>query len=176
MLAATALLSRVPERALSIVVLNKLLFYLDLACLRDTGETLTGNPFVALKHGPVVAKYQKRLVGALVEAGVATQGSDGLAKPVRLNEGVDGPELKSEVEPLVEKIAQWSHSLSATRASDISHENLGWRLARAAGKDQEPKPINMYIAMQQIMDEDPWLEEPVDEAVLAVADEPGIPW
>lgn len=174
--AAKALLANVPKRELPIVVLNKALFYLDLACLRDVGEALTQNTFVALPLGPVVAKYDKRLVATLVNAGVASQRAEGLSKPLRLLDTVDTPRFQSEIDKLVVTIAKWSSTLSASAASDISHANPGWLLARAEGGHKQPKPINMYIAMQQILDDDPWLSEPISDTLIAQADLPGIPW
>ena len=83
--AASAILNAAPDRRLNIVVLNKALFYLDLASLRDRGATITHNAFIAIQHGPVIAKYPKRLVGQLEGLGIAKQISqwDG-SKPIVL--------------------------------------------------------------------------------------------
>ena len=50
--AAAAILNAAPDRRLNAVVLNKALFYLDLASLRDRGETVTHNSYIALEKGP----------------------------------------------------------------------------------------------------------------------------
>ena len=83
--AAAAILNAAPDSRLNIVVLNKVLFYLDLASLRDRSETLTGNSYIAIQQGPVVANYPKRLVEELESRGIARQISewDG-SKPVLL--------------------------------------------------------------------------------------------
>ena len=49
--AAAAILNAAPDRRLNAVVLNKALFYLDLASLRDRGETVTHNSYIALEKG-----------------------------------------------------------------------------------------------------------------------------
>ncbi len=69
--AAAAILRCAPNNELNIVVLNKALFYVDLVSLRDYGNTLTENTYIALENGPVVAKYQQRLVKPLAEARIA---------------------------------------------------------------------------------------------------------
>src|SRR4051812_10790778 len=86
---AMAVLQATPERQLKIVVLNKALFYLDLLALRDLGETVTGQEYVALPQGPVLDNYRTTLVNALTASGYAEQlhvrsWPDGhLAKPIR---------------------------------------------------------------------------------------------
>jgi len=82
---ASAVLHAAPGHSLNAVVLNKVLFYIDLATLRDRGETLTQNPYVALQNGPVIAKYQNRLIDRINELGIARQISqwDG-SKPIVL--------------------------------------------------------------------------------------------
>lgn len=72
---ASAALIAAPENSLKVVVLNKVLFYVDLAALRDRGETVTRNTYIGLQNGPVVAHYDKRLVAGLEEQGVAEQRS-----------------------------------------------------------------------------------------------------
>ena len=62
---------------------------------------------------------------------------------------------------------------TSRQASDYSHENPGWRLAwnefRRSGK---PCPINMRVALQQIVEDDPWMDWPLlnDDEILAAAD------
>lgn len=70
--AACAVLHAAPDRSLNAVVLNKALFYLDLASLRDRGETITHNSYIALQNGPVVAKYPQRLIKPLEEQGAGS--------------------------------------------------------------------------------------------------------
>lgn len=174
--AASAVLNAVPNRRLNAVVLNKALFYLDLASLRDRAFTVTGNSYIALQQGPVVAKYPQRLVGELESRGIARQTSawDG-SKPILLESCPKHFEyLDSDALILVSAVTSFFADATSTRASEYSHENPGWQLAwnkyRKTGK---PSAVNMRIAMQQIIEDDPWMDFPLlnDDEILAAADE-----
>lgn len=146
-----------------ITSLNKALFYLDLFALRDLGASVTGQTYIALPAGPVVAKYEKRLVDALEDAGLAQQDAseDSGAKPVCLV-AVAPTQLLSEPQlQLVRKVAAWASIRTPTALSNFSHLNDGWKSAWAQGLGaRKPAlPINMSIGMQQIVDADPWLDE-----------------
>ena len=179
---AAAILSFTPEEKLNIVVLNKALFYLDLASLRDFGSPISCNTFIALKQGPVVAKYPKRLVNALVEEGIASQESFEDSKPVVLERLPKHLEfIDSGLEKLVQHIALWFSDKTSKEASDFTHQNPGWTMAYQEGiaKSQPPKPINLYVAMQQIVDSDPWMDSSYaldSEAVSAADRDEGVPW
>lgn len=156
------LLLAAPAHRLNAVTLNKALFYLDIAALRDQGETVTHNTYVALEHGPVVAKYQKRLIAALEERGIAKQLEewDG-SKPVTLV-SARKPKLNADTVILALEIARYFSGMSSARASEFSHKNPGWAMAweesLATGKT---RPIDLRIAMQQIIEDDPWLAQPL---------------
>ena len=170
--AAAALLDGSPGHQLKTVALNKALFYLDLATLRDSGETVTGNTYLAIEKGPVIAKYQKRLIKALCDSGIAKQDEEGRSKPVTL---LNLPQFTAISPAAIAKaveVSRWCTGKVAGNLSDISHKNLGWIIAfegtKAAGGVGQP--IDMNIAMQQILEADPWMVEPLDEAVRATCD------
>ena len=71
---AMAILQATDQGRLGITVLNKALFYADLAALRDLGKTLTGSGYVAIPNGPVVNHYERAVVRDL--------GSIGRKKPI----------------------------------------------------------------------------------------------
>ena len=165
--AAMAVLQAAPDGRLNIVLLNKALFYLDLVALRDLGATITGAKYVAIENGPVVAKYQQKLVGELEKAGLATQSQDGLAKPVAAAAPVAAfehlsPTQLGKVEPVVRYIA----AMTSTQASAYAHKNPGWRIAYN-GPGAPGGIIDMRIAMQQILEADPWLETPLTANEMA---------
>ena len=173
--AAAAILNAAPSHRLNVVVLNKVLFYLDLAALRDRAVTITGNTFLGIQQGPVVARYQKRLIGQLESRGIAAQISewDG-SKPVLLESAPDHIRfLDTDAMTLISAVTTWFASKTSGQASEFSHENPGWQLAwseyRRTGR---PCPINMRIAMQQIIEDDPWMDTPLlnNDDVLAEAD------
>ena len=171
--AASAILNAAPDRRLNIVVLNKALFYLDLASLRDRGATITHNAFIAIQHGPVIAKYPKRLVGQLEGLGIAKQISqwDG-SKPIVL-ESCRPHFLDSDAMILASAVTNFFADASSRQASDYSHENAGWKRAWVESqRTGKPSVVNMRVAMQQIIEADPWMELPLidDEQLLAAAD------
>lgn len=164
--AAAALLEALPGHKLSTTQLNKALFYFDLAHLRDFGETYTGTTYIALRQGPVVAKYKDRLVKTLEAEGIARQGSDGRSKPIQLDD--ERPSgwgsMDAEAGTLARRVADWAHRKRATEISDFSHRNPGWKHAydTGCGRSSSPRPINLVLALQQIVDEDPWLARPLE--------------
>ncbi len=174
--AASAVLHAAPGRLLNAVVLNKVLFYLDLAALRDRGETVTHNSYIALRNGPVVAKYQQRLINRLEEQGIARQISqwDG-SKPIVLEHFPPHLEfLDSDAMITVSDVTGFFADASSRLVSDFSHRNPGWQLAwNHYLREGRPAAVNMQIAMQQIIESDPWIQVPVsdDDEILAAADD-----
>ena len=174
--AASAVLHAAPNRSLNVVVLNKVLFYLDLAALRDRGDTITHNAYVAIQNGPVVAKYPQRLIKILEERGIARQISQwNGSKPIVLETCPKHFEfLDSDAMITVADVTNFFADATSKIASDFSHMNSGWKLAwdryLCEGK---PAAVNMRIAMQQIVESDPWMRVPLscDEEILAAADD-----
>lgn len=166
---ASTLLNFAGGKRLNTVLLNKALFYFDLTYLRDFGEVFTHSPYIALPQGPVVANYDKRLIKPLVKQNIAIQESIGDALPVSLlNFPNEFSHVNDEVKQLARSIAEYFSKLTSTQASNFSHENPGWRMAYRNGlkAGKSPLSINMTIAMQQILEEDPWLSEPVSDTTL----------
>lgn len=169
--AAVALLDGAPGRRMQITNLNKALFYLDLVALRDTGKTITDNVYLAFERGPVMDGYKEKLIGALEKAGLARQDIDGMSEPVVLTGSLPSYHymddyLREKAGEVARKVA----SVTAGRISIESHKNWGWKFADARQKKNgsgTPQRINMFIAMQQLCDKDPWLAEPPDEEVNA---------
>lgn len=156
---------------LDITNLNKSLFYFDLVMLRDVGATFTKAEYVALPRGPVVQDYRTDLVEALVRGGFATQGNDGMAKPVVLKDERPHRFATDHVSVIdvARKMGAKAKTRTATQLSEYSHENLGWKRAITRGNGT---PINMLLAMQQIAEVDPWLSEKkwTDAEFIVVAD------
>ena len=168
--AAVSILQAVPDKKLNVVVLNKALFYLDLVALRDTGETVTKNTYIALKLGPVIAKYPSRLVKKLTERGYAEQCvTKGRSKPIRLIKKPQISTLSENEEKLAAQVgAKLAQHVTSNEISVFSHDNIGWEIAYRSGLGAggTAQAIDLGIAMQQIMDDDPWLGEPVDPSIL----------
>lgn len=182
--ASWLMLRLAPAKRLNLVPLNEGLFYLDLCALRDLGLTFTKATYLALPYGPVVADYPRRLIQALEERGVARlePAPEEIAKPIVL---VTAPEVvyaDTYIETKAAEVFEFVGRMSSTAASDFSHKNPGWRLAynTGLGGGKRAMPINMAIAMQQILDADAWLAEPLDERELSEIREaeagPAVPW
>lgn len=181
--ATMAVLQSSPDRQLNIVVLNKALFYLDLYALRDLGQAITEQEYVALPQGPVVDGYRSAIIRPLTEAGLAEQLQVNKAKPVRVVkqlarwDHLSGTELS-----IAQQVGASFTPLTSTAVSRFSHENPGWRLAYRSYVPGGPFPrINMRLALQQLCedDDDPWLDEPLDAATMALCERAGTstrPW
>jgi len=173
--AASAILHTAPNHLLKAVVLNKALFYLDLASLRDRGDTITHNTYVALQNGPVVAKYQQRLIKSLEEQGIARQISQwNGSKPIVLENCPKHFDfLDSDAMILVSDVTNFFADATSQNASDFSHQNPGWQLAwNHYLREGKPAAVDMRIAMQQIVESDPWMQVPLsgEDEILAAAD------
>lgn len=167
--ATGALLQSAPSRRLQVTNLNKGLFYLDLVALRDCGATLTRCTYVALKQGPVLHNYKDDLIPALKASGIALQDDKGMEKPVVLLKEIESFVFMDDgLRTAAATIARHVGSRSAAEISEFSHLNPGWISAYAEGQEigNPPQRINMTLALQQIIDADPWLDEPADEEVL----------
>lgn len=172
--ATVALLESAPSQRLQVTNLNKALFYLDLVALRDTGETLTRCRYVALEQGPVVDGYRDKLIPALVKKGLAHQDEVGKEKPVVLTRAIDSYRFMDDhLRAAAAQVAGYVAGKSAAGISRTSHGNPGWQIAyeHGSGINASPKPINMLVAMQQIMDTDPWMAAPPDEECEAAFQE-----
>src|SRR6185312_12238426 len=164
---AAMVVLRAAGGSLNTTPLNKALFYLDLASMIEIGEPATFASYLALPQGPVVADYPKRLVRALEDEGIAFQADeDDGSKPVTLMAEREVRFLSANQVELAKKVGAWARNKGAAWLSKYSHENEGWRLAWEAGLagGRPAKPIDLQLAMQQFVDDDPWLDaEPTDE-------------
>ncbi len=154
--------------------LNKALFYLDLHALLETGETATGETYVALTAGPVIESYRVRLIEELERNRIAMQDDDNPAyMPVILLHPPASSHLNPTVQELARKIGAWAKSKKAGELSEYSHQNPAWKLAWNKGAGQG-SPLDLHLALQQLADEDPWLDEPIstrERAAIDAADE-----
>jgi hypothetical protein len=183
--AGAAVLSGFASRRANVTVLQKVLFYTDLFALRDTGETVTRSAYIALPQGPVVSQYEGRLIRPMTKRGIADQIVEGMAKPIVLKQEPKYRLLSaSEVAAARDTARAFdARKMTSAGASKLSHENPGWMLAWSqglGGPDRKPKPINMVLAMQQILDADSWLDVQFSagesEAFDAIETEEGEPW
>ncbi|MGD8451947.1 MAG: DUF4065 domain-containing protein [Phycisphaerae bacterium] len=113
--------------------LNKLLFYADFLCHKETGRSLTGTTYRRLAYGPVPVDYGS-LEEALEDEGViqVEQGtfSEGyeyvrvLAGPASWDVHVEFSENERAV---LEHVAQTFHDLGSVAISERSHREPAWK-------------------------------------------------
>ena len=91
----------------------------------------------------------------------------------RANTGAmpDTHAMTPEIRDVAREVAEFCARKTVTSLSDISHKNPGWDIAWKEGQRKGcVRPINMLIAMQQIVDDDPWMQRPLDEAERAACE------
>ena len=173
-----AILQATPARQLGITVMNKALFYADLCALRDLGDTITRVGYIALSQGPVLNHYERSLVRKLDSLRLAEQTREGWEKPLIARKEIEHFALLTPDEVgIAQLVARKIHGRTAAWVSDYSHENEAWQQAFRAGTGTA---ISMVLAMQQVLDADPWLEAEPDDGfrdAMAGADlETGVPF
>lgn len=136
--------------------------------LYNWGDTVTGQRYFALPKGPVVDKYEKRIVKQMTKAGWVTQLMDGKAKPLLVAKPFSTFDaLTTDELQLAEQVSKRFETMTSTAASDLSHNNAGWILARSRHREGHAAVlIDLHVAMQELLDDDPWLNTPPDEALL----------
>jgi len=160
---AVGLLLDYADTTLPMVPLVKGLFYLDLTWLRDHGTTFTGVNYVALDHGPVPDNYKGRLKkmeeDGLIQLGEVPLAPGIVAKPVTLL--VPPPPPEPDLGRVARELAEWvGRGRRSVDLSEIAHKNVAWQQAFHQGGNGTP--INMIAALDQILEPDPWLDDPVD--------------
>lgn len=169
--ATMAILQNIPDHTLNIVLVNKALFYADLFALRDYGYTITGTTYLGLAQGPVVAKYDKRVVGGLEKRGWAKQLTDGKRKPLVAEKTLTSfPHLSEDQLKILSDVGQSIAKHTSRTASLLSHDNLAWQKAhgRGLGAGRVPMKLNMILALQQLpIDDNAWLSAPTSDEELA---------
>lgn len=144
--------------------LNKALFYFDLMWLQDKGQTFTGAEYAALPQGPVVNNYAKILIEPLLADHAVTEEKIQWAPgkfSLPLHLVIEPSQPDEHLEVIARRAAELVAGRKAIDISEASHENLGWKLAIQKGSGTQ---INMLLALDQLCEPDPWLDEPLTEA------------
>lgn len=117
--------------------LNKILFYSDFAAYARLGESITGETYQRLDHGPAPRGLLPAQRELEQEASCAIAERDHFGRRQKRLVALRDPDLGSfsggEI-ALVDQVIDelWDHS--ATEVSELSHLSLGWQLA-APGED-----------------------------------------
>lgn len=66
--------------------------------------------------------------------------------------------------PKVSDVTSFFADSTSRIASEFSHRNPGWQLAwNQYQRDGKPVAVNMRIALQQIIEADPWMLRPISD-------------
>ena len=118
---------------LSLLKLMKLMYLAERESLRQYGETITGDAFVSMQHGPVLSTTYNHMTGSLTssEGGWETWISDRAGNMLALQDPsmLRTPEQdllalsETDLECLDATWAQFGH-IAAWRLRDMTHEGL----------------------------------------------------
>ncbi len=133
--------------------LNKILFYSDFAAYAELGEAITGQEYMRLPHGPAPRRMKPMLDGMASSAEIEIRSEP---KATLRQERVVAkrlPDVQRFTEPqltLVNRIIRALWGRTNSRVSEISHANLGWRLAR----DKEAIPYETVFLSDRPLTEE----------------------
>ena len=113
--------------------LNKVLFWADFEHFRRTGRAITGGNYIKLDNGPVLEQFDGIVDGLRARGALRvdelSSGPFTLKQPVALRP--PSPELFTPEElRLIDEIIDANRGKTATDVSDLSHEFVGWQVAR----------------------------------------------
>ena len=113
--------------------LNKILFCADFEQFRRTGRAITGGTYIKLENGPVLERFDDILDGLRTRGELRLEQVESdpsmLKRPVALRP----PKLEHftpEELRLVDEVIEANRGKTATDVSDLSHEFVGWQVAR----------------------------------------------
>jgi uncharacterized phage-associated protein len=122
-----------PEAALGRVKLAKLLMRSDFGAFERFGTPITGATYEKWKHGHLPRELLLAERDLEANERIATETVDYFGKKLKHVTAVDDPDMsrftEDELAVIEGAIRQYGHE-SATYLSDLSHLELGWRLAK----------------------------------------------
>lgn len=106
--------------------MNKLLFYIDFISYRDNGYAISGLSYLALDYGPVPRKwaYVYSLFDEIQQVPCSEQDFSGHLLSTR--EQPDLSLFSEEERRVMDKVCNTLGSLSASRLSELSHQEDSW--------------------------------------------------
>jgi hypothetical protein len=113
--------------------LNKILFYSDFAAYAELGEAITGQEYMRLPHGPAPRRMKPMLDGMVFAEEIELRGEPKASLRQERVVAQRLPDVKRFSEPqlaIVNRIIKALWGRTNSRVSEISHANLGWKLAR----------------------------------------------
>lgn len=120
------------DERFSATKLNKLLFYADFLYYQRTGQSITGQEYQALDHGPAPRKMVPLRKELAREGRVAEHTVKYFGREQKRLFGLDEPNLDifsgAEVS-FVKNLIQRYWERNASELSEMSHNFIGWQLA-----------------------------------------------
>jgi len=124
-------------KSLGITKLYKLIYFADVAHLREFGESITGSDYIKYEHGPVPSRGEKLLKVLRREGALTTETVSEHNKNRTKFTVLSHPDLEvfaeSELQ-IVDKVCSEFGAKTAKFLSEISHEEPAWALAKLQDK------------------------------------------
>lgn len=113
---------------LGITKLWKLIYFIDVAFLRETGASLTGSEYIKYDHGPVPSRGGKRLKHLDKEGRVRVKAEDHGSYRQNHVFTVDeeAPAFRTEELPLIDAVCLRYGRKTASYLSELSHDEPAW--------------------------------------------------
>jgi uncharacterized phage-associated protein len=133
---------------LGITKLWKLIYFIDVAFLRETGASLTGSEYIKYDHGPVPSRGEKRLKNLDKEGRVLVKAEDHGSYRQNHVFTVDeeAPAFHTEEQQMIDAVCLRYGRKTATYLSEVSHDEPAWI---HAGKLQKLSPTLMCYGSKE---------------------------
>jgi putative zinc finger/helix-turn-helix YgiT family protein len=109
--------------------LNKILFYTDLVCYRETGRSMMGLSYRAAPHGPVPSRYDTLFAELKNQGYLNATTIDSGYNVIEIFEAQNLPNMSifsREETIILDKIVATFAQMTPKRIRDISHEEKAW--------------------------------------------------
>ena len=122
---------------LGMTKLYKLLYFTDVASLRDLGRSMSGSEYIRYEHGPVPSRGEKTIKNLRKENAILVNPEKHYGMKLDAVRATIEPDLsifeKPELE-ILQRIAQTKGAASARTLSEESHLEPAWFYADKQGK------------------------------------------
>lgn len=113
--------------------LNKILFYSDFLAYARTGESITGQEYMRIQHGPGARKMKPMLEQMQAAEEIRIKRERKVDHDQERVVGLRNPDLARFSAPhldIVNQVIQFLWGRTNSEVSELSHANIGWKLAR----------------------------------------------
>jgi uncharacterized phage-associated protein len=133
---------------LGVTKLWKLIYFIDVSFLRETGMSLTGSDYIKYDHGPVPSHGQKRLdlLGKHGRVQVKAEDHGSYRQNHVLTVEEESPAFSEEEHSLIDAVCRRYGRKTASYLSELSHDEPAWFHAE---KLQKLSPMLMCYGSQE---------------------------